>query len=190
MRRRIRIVLAALATLLLVGAGAGSAVASGDATRAAPYCGITWGSLPKSGGNLSAAALLEVRTGKHECWDRVVFEFSGGADGFNVEYRNVYTEGVGDLMNPYVAGGAVIGVQLLAPAYDHDAGWAFPARSGGHVAAVVSYQTLRDVVFGGSFEGYSTFAVGVRANLPFRVFVLAGPGTHSRIVLDIAHRWQ
>ena len=189
MRRRIRFVLAALATLLLVGAGAGSAIAGG-ATRAAPYCGITWGSLPKTGGSLSPAALLEVRTGKHECWDRVVFEFNGPADGFNVEYRDVFTEGVGDLMNPYVAGGAVLGIQLLEPAYDHDAGWAFPARSGAHVGAVVGYQTLRDVMFGGSFEGYSTFAVGVRANLPFRVFVLAGPGTHSRIVLDIAHHWQ
>jgi hypothetical protein len=55
---------------------------------------------------------------------------------------------------------------------------------------VLGYRTLRDVVFGGSFEGYTTFAVGVRARLPFRVFVLAGPGTHSRIVLDVAHQWQ
>ncbi|GAB3840941.1 hypothetical protein GCM10029963_10770 [Micromonospora andamanensis] len=65
-----------------------------------------------------------------------------------------------------------------------------PYRTGEHVANVLRYQTLRDVVFGGSFEGYSTFAVGVRARLPFRVFVLAGPGDHSRIVLDVAHQWQ
>ena len=57
-------------------------------------------------------------------------------------------------------------------------------------ANVVRYRSLRDVVFGGSFEGYTTFAVGVRARLPFRVFVLSGPGTNSRIVLDIAHQWQ
>lgn len=57
------------------------------------------------------------------------------------------------------------------------------------MANVAGYQTLRDVVFGGSFEGYSTFAVGVRARLPFRVFVLSGPGSHGRIVLDVAHRW-
>ncbi|MEU5670692.1 hypothetical protein ABZ749_10050 [Micromonospora sp. NPDC047753] len=69
------------------------------------------------------------------------------------------------------------------------------ARAGGlgavgeHVANLLRYQTLRDVVFGGSFEGYSTFAVGVRARLPFRVLVLAGPGTHSRVVLDVAHQW-
>jgi hypothetical protein len=58
------------------------------------------------------------------------------------------------------------------------------------VANTAGYRTLRDVVFGGSFEGHTTFAVGVRARLPFRVFVLTGPGSHSRIVLDIAHRWS
>jgi hypothetical protein len=83
-----------------------------------------------------------------------------------------------------VAGGAVLGVALLAPATG------YPAGSGQHVAAVLGYQTLRDVMFGGTFEGYTTFAVGVRATLPFRVLVLAGPGTHSRIVLDVAHSWQ
>jgi hypothetical protein len=45
------------------------------------------------------------------------------------------------------------------------------------------------VVFGGSFEGQTLFGVGARARLPFRVFTLAGPGGHSRIVLDVAHRW-
>ena len=60
---------------------------------------------------------------------------------------------------------------------------------GDHVAAVGGYRTLRDVVYGGCFEGRTTFGVGVRARLPFRVFTLAGPGTRSRIVLDMAHRW-
>ena len=192
MRRRFLLSASALLSLLPVllgGAGTGPAVAGG-ATRAAPYCGITWGSLPRSGGVLDTQALLEVRTGRHECYDRVVFEFNGAATGFNVAYRNVYTEGAGDLMNPYVAGGAVLGVQLLHPSYDFVVGWVFPARVGGHVAEVIGYDTLRDVVFGGSYEGYSTFAVGVRANLPFRVFTLAGPGGHGRIVLDVAHRWQ
>jgi len=30
----------------------------------------------------------------------------------------------------------------------------------------------------------------VRARLPFRVFVLAGPGNGSRLVIDVAHRWS
>ena len=60
---------------------------------------------------------------------------------------------------------------------------------GAHLASVSGYRTLRDVVYGGSFEGYTAFGVGVRARPPFRVFTLAGPGNHSRIVIDVAHHW-
>jgi hypothetical protein len=60
----------------------------------------------------------------------------------------------------------------------------------GPVVDVAGYQTLRSVVFGGSFEGLTTFGVGVRARLPFRVFALAGPGGDTRIVLDVLHKWD
>jgi hypothetical protein len=180
----------------LAGAVTGNAAAT-DApqaatagARAAAACGITWGSLPKEAGALSVATLLETRTGQHECWDRVVFEFSGPVDGYRVAYGDVFTDGEGLLLNPYVAGGAVLGVSLRAPAYGDGRVPTYPAVSGQHVATVIRYRTLRDVMFGGSFEGYTTFAVGVRATLPFRVLVLAGPGAHSRIVLDVAHSWS
>ncbi|PMR57541.1 hypothetical protein C1A38_29335 [Verrucosispora sp. ts21] len=163
-------------------------------TRAAatgePYCGITWGSGDKVAGTLSDAPLTEVRTGRHDCYDRVVFEFDGTVTGYSIGYGETYTEGEGLALSPYTAGGALLRVSLRAPAYDDEHLATVPYRVGDHVANVLRYQTLRDVVFGGSFEGYSTFAVGVRARLPFRVLVLAGPGTHSRIVLDVAHQWQ
>jgi hypothetical protein len=54
---------------------------------------------------------------------------------------------------------------------------------------VTGYQTFRQVAWAGSFEGQSTIALGVRARLPFRVFTLAGPGTGSRLVIDVAHFW-
>jgi hypothetical protein len=31
--------------------------------------------------------------------------------------------------------------------------------------------------------------LGVRARLPFRVFTLDGPGSMSRLVIDVAHHW-
>jgi hypothetical protein len=159
-------------------------------TTAAPPCAITWGSAEKTAGALSTAPLLTVRTGRHECWDRVVFEFDGTAQGYSVRYADqVPTDGEGVDLVPYTAGGAHLWVTLRAPAYDGDYTPTFDARDGDHVANVLRYDTLRDVVFGGSFEGYTTLAVGVRARLPFRVTLLAGPGTHSRIVLDVAHRW-
>ena len=190
--------MAALATGLVGVAGAAAATETSrpaavtttiKTAAAAPYCGITWGSLAKSGGTLSVAPLTEVRTGRHTCYDRVVFEFNGRANGYSVHYGETYTEGEGRPLSPITAGGALLAVSLRAPAYDQVRRSTYPHRVGDHVANVTGYRTLRDVVFGGSFEGYTTFAVGVRARLPYRVFVLSGPGTHSRIVIDVAHRW-
>lgn len=175
-----------------VPAAAGKAVvpARVAATTAAPPCGIGWGSGEKTAGPLSPAPLLTVQTGRHPCWDRVVFEFDGTAQGYSVRYAaEVPTDGEGVDLVPYTAGGAFLWVTLRAPAYDAGHASTIDARSGDHVATVLRYDTLRDVVFGGSFEGYTTFAVGVRARLPFRVLPLTGPGTHSRIVVDVAHRW-
>ncbi len=84
---------------------------------------------------------------------------------------------------------AWLAVTLRAPGYDDEHAPTLDARAGDHVVNVLRHDTMRDVVFGGSFEGYTTFAVGVRARLPYRVLTLAGPGAHSRIVLDVAHRW-
>jgi len=164
--------------------------ATAAASASTPFCGINWGSLPKAGGALHQAPLVATRTGQQTCYDRLVFEFDGTADGYRVEYASeVYTEGQGLPLSGQTAGGALIKVALLEPTTDLSGHSTYPQPVGGHVANVAGYQTLRDVVFGGSFEGYSTFAVGVRARLPFRVFVLSGPGSHSRIVLDVAHRW-
>ena len=169
--------------------GAGPAGATRSAA-AAPYCGITWGSAEKTAGDLGTAPLIATRTGRHDCYDRVVFEFDGPVDGYAVHYGETYTDGEGLAMSPYTAGDALLAVSLRAPAYDDAHVSTYPHRTGDHVANVLRYRTLRDVVFAGSHEGYTTFAVGVRARLPFRVFVLTGPGQHSRIVLDIAHQWQ
>ncbi|MFJ6168171.1 hypothetical protein ACIQH6_23845 [Micromonospora orduensis] len=191
---RIRSALTALAIVLaglVAGAGSGAAASTtATTTSASPYCGITWGSAEKSAGTLSSAPLVDVRTGRHDCYDRVVFEFAGPVDGYSVGYGETWTEGEGLALSPYTAGGALLRVSLRAPAYDDSHVGTVPYRVGEHAANLLRYSTLRDVVFGGSFEGYSTFAVGVRARLPFRAFVLAGPGGHSRIVVDVAHRWQ
>ncbi|MCG5472481.1 hypothetical protein LADH09A_000308 [Micromonospora sp. LAH09] len=186
---RIRSSLTALVVVLAgLVVGAGSSTTAG-ATTGSASCGITWGSAEKSAGALSDAPLVDVRAGRHDCYDRVVFEFAGPVDGYAVGYGETWTEGEGLALSPYTAGGALLRVSLRAPAYDDAHQGTVPYAVGEHVANLLRYPTLRDVVFGGSFEGYSTFAVGVRARLPFRAFVLAGPGAHSRVVLDVAHQW-
>jgi len=195
-RSRPRPLVLAAGLAVVLGTMAGGAAAAGAASRpatatGAPYCGIIWGSLAKAGGDLRPAPLLATRTGRHDCFDRLVFEFEGRADGYGVGYADeVYTDGAGEPLSGVTAGGALLKVQLLEPAYDpQSGGLTYLHRTGDHVAAVGGYSTLRDVVYGGTFEGYTTLAVGVRARVPFRVFVLDGPGTHSRIVVDFAHRW-
>ena len=174
-----------VAALFLVAAVVGTAGATG-ASAAAPYCGITWGSLPKANETMSSAALINVRTGQHDCFDRVVFDFNGPATGYRVSYQDhIFTQAKGDEVP--IAGGAKLDVVLLEPAYDINTGETTFTSPFPNVAG---HRTLRDLEFGGSFEGYTTIGVGVRARLPFRVFTLAGPGGHSRIVLDVAHRWS
>jgi hypothetical protein len=175
-----------LFAVLLALAGAAVAVPAG-ATEG--YCGLSWGSRDKVAVPMSAAPLSAVRTGRHACWDRLVFDLAGPAGGYSVGYvDSVHQDGSGAVLT--VPGGARLQVALHHPAYDAAGAATYPRRAGQQAVDVAGYATLRSVVYGGSFEGVTTFGVGVRAHLPFRVFVLAGPGGHARIVVDVAHRWS
>ena len=56
--------------------------------------------------------------------------------------------------------------------------------------SVAGFATFREVKWAGSFEGYTTIALGVRGRLPHRVFTLYDPSTNrSRLVVDVAHHW-
>ncbi|MEV4635935.1 hypothetical protein AB0J80_01150 [Actinoplanes sp. NPDC049548] len=187
--RRLRI-LSVLIMLALAGAGSASATAAQKAA-AAPYCGITWGSLPKSGGALSTNSLIKVTTSRQSCYDRTVFEFTGPVSGYRVEYTDhVITDGEGLDVTPYTAGGAHLDVVLLAPVYTTGGTITYNRVLGDHAVNVVRYQTLRDILYAGSFEGYTQFDQGVRARLPFRVTVSTGSDGHGRITVDVAHQWD
>ena len=144
-----------------------------------PYCGITWGSLPKSNTDMGTGEVDNVRTGRHDCYDRVVIDIDGPPAGYHVEYVDTVTaDGSGFPVN--TPGGAKLQLVARHPSYA-------PIPLGTPLANVAGYTTLRSVVYAGSFEGQTTYGVGTRARLPFRVFTI--PGGHGRIVLDVAHRW-
>lgn len=150
---------------------------------AAPYCGITWGSLAKSASPTGIGTLTNIRTGRHDCWDRLVFDVTGPVDGYWVSYVNVMTEDPTGNVIP-LRGGAKLSVGVQAPAYDLNGNPTYHYANRNELANVTGYQTFRQVAFAGSWEGVTTVGLGVRAQLPFRVFTLPG-----RVVVDVAHFW-
>jgi hypothetical protein len=164
-----------------------SASSSASSSSAAPACSTAaWTARPKARRAAATAPLLAVRAGRHACFDRLVLEFRGRVDGYTVRYvAQVRADGSGALVP--LAGAGKLQVTVVAPAYD-DAGRAtYLPRNRARVVDVTGYRALRQVAWAGSFEGYTTLGVGVRRALPFRVAVLPGPGSRSRIVLDVAH---
>jgi hypothetical protein len=80
-------------------------------------------------------------------------------------------------------------IVVRAPAYDADGTPTYQPANPGELTDVSGYRAFRQLAWAGSFEGQSTIGLGVRARLPFRTFTLDGPGTGSRLVVDVAHRW-
>jgi hypothetical protein len=152
-----------------------------------PYCGIRWGSLAKKDASATVAPITNVRSGRHDCFDRLVVDIAGAPGGYKVKYVSQVTqEGSGEPVP--LAGGAFLNVVVRAPAYDGSGATYTPADPA-HLVNVSGYRTFRQVAWAGSFEGQTTIGLGVRARLPFRVFKLNGPGTGSRVVVDVAHKW-
>jgi hypothetical protein len=172
----------------LIAVGALASVAPSSAAARTPYCGIRWGSLPEQDARMTGAPVINVRSGRHACFDRIVVDLGAQpVAGYAVEYvPRVVQDGSGEPVA--LAGGAFLSVVVRAPAYDGDHVTYLPADEA-HVVNVAGYRTFRQVAWAGSFEGQTTLGVGVRARLPFRVFTLSGPGTGSRVVIDVAHRW-
>ncbi|WP_282781700.1 hypothetical protein [Nocardia sp. CC201C] len=158
------------------------------APRAAaePYCGIYWGSMDKSDSGWGYAELTDIRSGRHECFDRLVLDLNHSPAGYTVRYVDQVTaDGSGQPVP--LRGGAFLSILVHAPAYDSEfrPTYSLPADRT-CLVDVRGYRTFRQVAWAGSFEGQTTIGLGVRARLPFRVFTLESPG---RVVIDVAHRW-
>jgi hypothetical protein len=177
---------AALAVPALAGSASAPRTSSTVSTTTA--CPRGWGSLPEANSRMTQAPVTAVRTGRHACFDRLVVDIRGRAPGYAVRYvTNVYTDGAGQLVP--LRGGAKLQIVVRAPAYDAAGRPTYNPAKPRELSNVSGYSTFRQVAFAGTFEGQTTLGLGVRARLPFRVFTLAGPGSGSRLVIDVAHLW-
>ena len=158
----------------------------------------TWGTEPSDAGVMSVEDVYLVRPGRHACYDRVVFDTNGVVDGpdaigVHVAYAegDVRADGSGEPVP--TAGGAALEVIVRAPAQGYGTGGHQPGRVLAGVGddlvttdQVAGWPALREVVFAGSFEGQSTFAVGVDRRLPFRAGSFEADG-YTHVYVDIAH---
>lgn len=188
-RSRTVLAAAALLTATLGVATIPATAAPVTAARAAVVCPTGWGSLDKTYSAGTATPLTNVRTGRHDCYDRFVVDVPGaGADelGYSVRYvAQLYQDASGRPIP--VGGGAILEVRVNAPAYDPETGTStYPGRVAQPLPGVnlTGYNTFRDTRYAGSFEGVTQFGLGVRARLPFRVLHLA-----DHLVVDVAHSW-
>jgi len=188
--RTTRLIRPLVLALALAGA---PAVALASATSAtATTCSTTaarWGSLTKSLVRMTSAPLTSVRAGRHACFDRMVVDLRGRGAGYTVRYvSQVLNQGQGAVIP--LRGGARLDVVVKAPTYNINTGTStYSPANNRELVNVSGFSTFRQIAYGGSFEGYTTIGLGVRARLPMRVFILNGPGTGSRVVIDVAHHW-
>jgi hypothetical protein len=200
-RKPIRTALAVLA-VAAVPVAAAALPAAGDSTTTATTattaaavassCPTGWGSLPESGHRSGKPsdpnAMTNVRAGRHACYDRLVIDFRGGSIGYSVRYVKAVSMDASDAPVP-LRGGAKLQIIVQPPDYTPAGQTTYWPANHRELVNVTGYRTLRQVAWAGSFEGQTTLGVGVRARLPFRTFTLAGPGSNSRLVIDIAHHW-
>jgi hypothetical protein len=160
----------ALALPAVAVAGASTATDLPAPTGTAPVAGPAtvppWDAHPPT--------LVGVRTGRHDRYDRTVFDFTGGTPGYRVEYGPLVAEGTGAPIP--LAGPADLRVVFdgaFAPGFD--------------LTRVYNpgLPTLLQIKSGGAFEGRIGFGLGLADRVGFRVLRLANP---PRIAVDVAHR--
>lgn len=134
----------------------------------------------RDGGNLLVSGkVTAVRTGQHDCYDRIVFDVATTQKvGYKAEYVDMVTsDGAGKPVK--VAGKASL--RLVIDAWAED-----PALKG--FGPVSDWKALTEIKNAGSFEGVTTYAIGVAHRTPFHVDRLPSPdGKSQRIVVDIVH---
>ena len=127
-----------------------------------------------------APHVVNVRTGRHATFDRVVVDLRGDAPGYRVGYvKEVREDGSGEVVE--TRGHANLLVQLTPANAHHENG--SPTYTGPN-RFEVDYPALREVAFAGDFESTVSIALGIRHKNGFRVLTLRDP---TRIVIDVAH---
>jgi hypothetical protein len=169
-----------------------AAAITSSPTATASVCETKWDSLVKQRAPYTSKEITNVRSGRHQCFDRLVIDLSQigtNRPGYQVKYvQSVTKDGSGAIVP--LRGGAKLRIIVKAPAYDEEGTLTYTPVNQQELVDVSGYRTFRQVAWAGSFEGQTTIGLGVRARLPMRVFVLNDSDGGHRLVGDGAHRWH
>ena len=130
----------------------------------------------------AAVTVTDVRAGRHEGFDRVVFAVGGsGLPGWDARYVPE-ARAAGSGFPVGVAGGGLLQLTLTGLGLPGDTGVA-PYAAPGPVLA--GSGAVREVVLDGMFEGQMAAFLGTTAERPFRVYRLSNP---TRVVVEVLHQ--
>jgi hypothetical protein len=131
------------------------------------------------------ALLTEVRTGDHQGYDRLVFEFRNHVPGWEVAYTDPPIQAQGTGANVSVAGQAYVSVRMQPASGVEftDSGLNVVYDGPDRLSGPDGQSVLAEAVSTGDFEALLTWATGLRQRTPFRVNTLTGP---PRLVIDFA----
>jgi hypothetical protein len=137
------------------------------------------GATSRKAGEGNGLSVVDVRTGTHDGYDRVVLELGGeGTVGWRVAYDAApATQGEGAPVE--LVGDATLSVLLENVGYPFDTG---VEEYGGDTQPAPDLPQIKELRLGGVFEGYYDAFVGVGEQAPFRVFRLTDP---QRVVVDV-----
>jgi hypothetical protein len=127
------------------------------------------------------ALLKAVRTGKHESFDRVVFEFDGSVPGYHIEYVDKPVRDCGQGAVVPISGDGFLLIRMQPSNAHTEAG----------VPSVTDRQQnpklpiLKELKLICDFEADVQWILGVSSPNRYRVLELTNP---ARLVVDIAHK--
>lgn len=138
-------------------------------------------------------ALYNARVGRHDCYDRIVFDINGAAQvGYSVQYVSAVHADPSDKVVS-LPGSAFLQVTVAAPVQGADGGghqpWRSPPQLGDNLVPagqLGGLSVLKGVKFAGSFENVTTVGLGVESRLAFTVNVWRD-GAYTHVIVDVAH---
>jgi hypothetical protein len=133
----------------------------------------------------SETALLErIGVGRHEGYDRVVFQFKNDLPGYRVEYVEPPLKEDGSGKPVSVSGNAVVVVRMEpASGFDLNTGEGVMVYKGPKRIEGASFGTsvVQELVRTGDFEAVLSWAIGLSEKVDFRVTTATSP---ARLIVD------